>query len=291
MSTQEIAPGDISHIVTAGLSGDGAAADGQVLQQKTLEELEAERALRDLDEAASMSEGGPRPAASTAAPGEGEPAAEVEDPAATRARLMKKAASQREKGRKALTTQESGVVLVPVRALVGDRVLGSAFERYVGAIDMCAHNLDRYGEMVMGAKYVELRTKLTEMIEEFSRDTKLEHGRVDQMVREAEARNKEEGLPYVVPQILTAAVELDVVFRTPLGFKMFKAISLADKSLEKMSSLEWNDAVDFGEVAKRQFLFKQEIGKIYGFASRTNLGLRRRAAGPAKKNSDSEAAA
>lgn len=292
MSTEEIAPGSITHIVSANLSGDVAQTGDEALKPKTDDELAAERALSDLDAAAEMSEGG-RPRATAAEADASDSAdAPVEDPKATRERLMKKAARQRENGRKALTTHESGIVLVPVNARIGDKVLGSSFERYVGAIDMCAHNLNRYGEMVMGAQFEDLLTKLAELVDEFARDTADESGRVEQLVREAEAQAEQEKMPFVRPAVLKPAVELEVVFRTPLGLKMYKAIIRADRSLETMSALEWNDAVDVGEVAKRQFLFKQGIGKIYGFASRTNLGLRRRAAGPVKKaKTDTELAA
>ncbi|WP_176042919.1 hypothetical protein [Burkholderia stabilis] len=124
MSADSIEPGSISKIVSAGLGGQENASD-MAPPPKTAAELEAEAALRDLDAAAGMS----TDPGSEGAQAKASTVSEDENPEATRARLMKKAAAQREKGRKSLTTAQSGIAMVQQQIVVKDRVVGSALER------------------------------------------------------------------------------------------------------------------------------------------------------------------
>ncbi|PNE59649.1 hypothetical protein A8H39_00425 [Paraburkholderia fungorum] len=285
MSADNIVPGSISKIVSAGLGGQDNVGDA-ALEPKTAAELEAEAALRDLDAAVEMSKGDASQSGRTQAPPP--TPAEDEDPEATRARLMKKAASQREKGRKALTTAEAGIVMATQQIIVKDRVVGSALERYLGAIDYCAHNLQRYGEMVLGKKFEEVEEQLRTLIEEFYADAEKESGRVAMLVTEGKVQVEAEGMPWIKPEVLTPAVDMKALFRSRLGIKMLKGVMKYDQSLEQMASLEWNELIDDGETGKRQLLAKQALGKIYGFASHVNQSLRRRAGenerpAPAKK--------
>lgn len=272
MSADDIVPGSISKIVSAGLGGQDNAGDA-ALQPKTAEEIEAEAALRDLDAAVEMSKGEGSQSGRENAPS----AVEDENPEATRARLMKKAANQREKGRKALTTAEAGIVMVTQRLVVKDRVVGSALERYLGAIDYCAHNLQRYGEMVLGKKYQEVEVQLRTLVEEFYADADKELGRVAMLVTEGKVQVEAEGMPWIKPEVLSPAVDMEAFFRSRLGIKMLKGVMKYDQSLEQMAGLEWNELISDGETGKRQLLAKQALGKVYGFASHVNQSLRRRA--------------
>ncbi|UIF89422.1 hypothetical protein [Cupriavidus sp. UYPR2.512] len=272
MSADNIEPGSISKIVATGLGGLDNVGDSALLP-KSLEELEADAALRDLDAAAEMSkgEGGQAGRKQSPAP------AEDTDPQATRARLMKKAASQREKGRKALTTTEAGIAMATQQIVVKDRVVGSALERYLGAIDYCAHNLQRYGEMVLGSKWQDVETQLRTLIDEFYADADSELGRVAMLVTEGKLQVESEGMPWINPEVLSPAVDMKGLFRSRLGIKMLKGVMKYDQSLEQMASLEWNELIGDGETGKRQLLAKQALGKVYGFASHVNQSLRRRA--------------
>ncbi|WP_321816997.1 MULTISPECIES: hypothetical protein [unclassified Paraburkholderia] len=272
MSTEDITPLDISKIVAAGIGEQGNSGE-PALQAKTPEELAAESALRDLDAAVEMSK----------ADGEGvtparDEAADVEeDPAATRARLMKKASNQRERGRKALTTPTAGIVMAPQQVVVKDRVVGSALERYLGAIDYCAHNLQRYGEMVLGERYQEIEAQLRSLVDELNDDASKELGRVAMLVTEGMAQVESEGMPWITPVVIAPAVSMDALFRSRVGIKLFRGVMKFDQALEKMAGLEWNELIEDGETAKRQLLAKQALGKIYGFASHVNRSLRNRA--------------
>lgn len=272
MSAENIVPGSISKIVAAGLGGH-ENVDDAALQLKTPEELEADAALRDLDAAAQMSTGEGAQGGRKQAPAP----AEDSDPQATRARLMKKAASQREKGRKALTTTEAGIAMATQQIVVKDRVVGSALERYLGAIDYCAHNLQRYGEMVLGNKWQEVEAQLRMLIDEFYADADKELGRVAMLVTEGKVQIEAEGMPWINPEVLSPAVDMKGLFRSRLGIKMLKGVMKYDLSLEQMASLEWNELIGDGETGKRQLLAKQALGKVYGFASHVNQSLRRRA--------------
>ncbi|HJP68394.1 MAG TPA: hypothetical protein VJ846_05790 [Sphingomicrobium sp.] len=272
MSADNIEPGSISKIVAAGLGGLDNVGDAALLP-KSPEELEADAALRDLDAAAEMSKGEGGQGGRKQAPAP----AEDSDPQATRARLMKKAASQREKGRKALTTTEAGIAMATQQIVVKDRVVGSALERYLGAIDYCAHNLQRYGEMVLGNKWQEVEAQLRNLIDEFYADADKELGRVAMLVTEGKVQIEAEGMPWINPEVLTPAVDMKGLFRSRLGIKMLKGVMKYDQSLEQMASLEWNELIGDGETGKRQLLAKQALGKVYGFASHVNQSLRRRA--------------
>jgi hypothetical protein len=297
MSADDIVPGSISKIVSAGLGGQDRA-DDPALMPKTAEELEAEAVLRDLDAAVEMSADSSQ-SGRTSAPA---PAGD-EDPEATRARLMKKAASQREKGRKALTTlgkEDNGNVVTKLSIVVKDRVVGSALERYLAAIDYCVHNLQAHGEMVLGKKYRQVEEQLHAMIDEFYTDAEQELGRVAMLVTEGKVQVQAEGMPWITPEVLSPAVDLPALFRSRLGIKMLKGVVKYDQALELMASLEWNELIGDGETAKRQLLAKQALGKVYGFASHANQSLRRRAgererSAPEKKapaaNSDQPVAA
>lgn len=280
MIGDDITPVDISKIVSAGIGGQEHAGEPP-LQPKTAEELAAEAALRDLDAAVEMSkiESEDR-APATMAAGE-----EEEDIAATRARLMKKAARQREMGRKALTTPGSGIVMASQNVVVKDRVVGSALERYLGAIDYCAHNLPRYGAMVLGNKYEELEEKLRSLVEEFDADAAKELGRVAMLVTEGMAQIESEGMPWINPVVISPAVNMTALFRSRLGVKLFRGVMKYDQALEKMAGLEWNELIDDGETGKRQLLAKQALGKIYGFAAHVNRSLRERVGPPKSKAS------
>lgn len=272
MSADNIEPGSISKIVAAGLGGLDNVGDAAFVP-KSPEELEADAALRDLDAAAEMSKGEGAQASRKQAPAP----AEDTDPHATRARLMKKAASQREKGRKALTTTESGIAMATQQIVVKDRVVGSALERYLGAIDYCAHNLQRYGEMVLGSKWQEIEVQLRALIDEFYTDADNELARVAMLVTEGKVQVESEGMPWINPEVLSPAVDMKGLFRSRLGIKMLKGVMKYDQSLEQMASLEWNELIGDGETGKRQLLAKQALGKVYGFASHVNQSLRRRA--------------
>jgi hypothetical protein len=274
MSADDIVPGSISKIVSAGLGGQDNAGDPDI-QPKSEEELQAEAVLRDLDAAVAMSHDSGNSSRTGAAP-----AAEDEDPEATRARLMKKAAGQREKGRKALTTlakEDNGNVVTKLTIVVKDRVVGSSLERYLAAIDWCVRNLQAHGEMVLGKKYRQVEEQLHAMVEEFCVDAEKELGRVAMLVTEGKVQVEAEGLPWITPEVLSPAVDLPAYFRSRLGIRMLKGVMKYDKALEQMASLEWNELIGDGETAKRQLLAKQALGKVYGFASHVNQSLRRRA--------------
>ncbi|VVE16268.1 MULTISPECIES: hypothetical protein [Pandoraea] len=272
MSADNIVAGSISKIVSAGLGGQDNVGD-TALQPKSAAELEAEAALRDLDAAVEMSMADGNKSGRTKAP----TPADDESPEATRARLMKKAASQREKGRKALTTPEAGIVMASQQVVVKDRVVGSALERYLGAIDYCSHNLQRYGEMVLGKKCQEVVEQLHTLVEEFYTDADKELGRVTMLVTEGKIQVEAEGMPWIKPEVLSPAVDMKALFRSRLGIKMLRGVMKYDQSLELMAGLEWNELIGHGETEKRQLLAKQALGKIYGFASHVNQSLRGRA--------------
>jgi hypothetical protein len=274
MSADDIVPGSISKIVSAGLGGQDNAGDPDI-QPKSEAELQAEAVLRDLDAAVAMSDDSSKGSRTGTAP-----AAEDEDPAATRARLMKKAADQREKGRKALTTlakEDNGNVISKLPIVVKDRVVGSSLERYLAAIDWCVRNLRVHGEMVLGKKYRQVEEQLHAMIDEFCVDADKELGRVAMLVTEGKVQVEGEGFPWITPEVLSPAVDLSAYFRSRLGIRMLKGVMKYDNALEQMAGLEWNELISDGETEKRQLLAKQALGKVYGFASHVNQSLRRRA--------------
>ena len=297
MSTENIGAGTIQSIVGAEFAKEegleppqnGVAGSQAPLTEDaaplTPEQLEAAQVRAELEHAMSLSsagmEDGERRRVSTA--GDGEPLT-ADDAKAERQRQMARAARQREEGAKTLKREEQGVAIQRQEASIKDLVLGSGFLRYFGAIDVCAGLLQRRGEMILGEKATEkLIDMLTALIDEFADDAKKELGRVQSMVEMAREELSGQGFDFVEPKVEKPAMKDEIVIGTRLGLKLYRAVRQFDDSLELMSTLSWNDQIGDREVSNRQHLIKQGLGKIYGFASKTNRSLYNRGTAAPRK--------
>ncbi len=270
MSSDTIAEGTIQNIVAAqfapeefvATTRDAPVSPDEAEAMATEDELA--RALSvSLDSGSDIPRGVTKPEELT-----------QEELAAVRNKLMKRAARQRKAGSRALQRDEMGVAIHRQQVAIKDRVMGSAFIRFFSAIDVCAGLLQRRGEMLLGeAKSDELLERLTALIDEFADDAAKELGRVEIMVNDMREQLLGEGDEFITPKVDHPALAEEVVIGTRLGLKLYRAVRKYDDALEMMSTLSWNDGVSDKEIGNRQLLVKQALGKLYGFAARTNMGL------------------
>ncbi|MGF6440515.1 hypothetical protein [Paraburkholderia youngii] len=262
-----IGEGQIANILRNQL--DGEAAPGAALTPEQALVADAERDLQDAAHlSASVTDAGIRLPA--LASDEAEPTSE-DDIRERRKKMMERAAKQRRQGEAGLTRKEAGVATVKMDVEIKARPLSSVFVRWFSAIDMCAGNLARYGEMVLGPRQGQaLLAKLTDSIEKLYEEAEKELGRVTTLVNNAEAAAKPGG--FVRPTIITPALHKEgVTIGTKLGFKLYKTIMLFDEALELVNPLVWNDNMTEDQQSEQELQYKREFGKLYKFAAQVNI--------------------
>ena len=262
-----IGEGQIANILRNELNGEGAPGAPLTPEQALV--ADAERDLQDAATlSASVTDAGIRlPAIAT---DEGQPASE-EDIRERRKKMMERAAKQRRQGEIGLTRKEAGVATVTMDVEIKARPLSSVFVRWFSAIDMCAGNLARYGEMVLGPRQGQaLLAKLTDSIDQIYEDAEKELGRVTSLVNTSEAAAKPG--TFVRPTIITPALHKEgVTIGTKLGFKLYKTIMLYDAALDLVNPLVWNDIMTEDQQSEQELQYKREFGKLYKFAAQVNI--------------------
>lgn len=229
-------------------------------------------AERDINDAAALSAGvqdaGIRlPAIASE---EAEPPSQ-EDIRDQKNKMMARAAKQRKQGEIGLTRKEAGVAALIEDIEIKARPLSSVFVRWFSAIDMCAGNLQRYGEMVLGPRKAEqLHQQLKEMIDSVTEEAASELQRIQSLVETAEAAQKPG--TFVRPSIITPALtKQGVTIGTRLGFKLYRAIKMLDEALDLMNPLVWNDVMSEEQQSEQELEYKRHFGKLYKFAAQVNI--------------------
>ncbi|MFP3637486.1 hypothetical protein [Paraburkholderia sp. SIMBA_054] len=206
---------------------------------------------------------------------------------ALRDKLMARAAKQRKQGVANLKRSEAGVAALEFTARIKSRGLSSAFQRWFSAIDQCAGNLQRRGEMLLGDKAALLIDSLTTQIEHVEKEALAEVSRVGHLVKQA--KENDISNMFVEPRISTPALEMDVAIHSKLGMRLYRALRNYDDALEMMNVLVWNDEMDEDAQKTQEFDYKKSFGGLYRFAARTNINIysrftKRRAATPRPAN-------
>ncbi|MBN3760957.1 hypothetical protein [Burkholderia sp. Ac-20365] len=191
---------------------------------------------------------------------------------ALRDRLMKRAAKQRQQGAAGLVRVDAGVTALSLTVQIKTKVLGSAFQRWFSAIDQCAANLQRRGEMLLGDKGQVLLDALKTQIDEVEAESIGELERMKHLVNQAKSEDISDS--WVTPHIEVCALSLDGAnIRSKLGHQLYKAVRRFDDAMELADVLVWNDQLTDFAKAEQELQYKKSLGKLYGFAAHTNLSL------------------
>lgn len=187
----------------------------------------------------------------------------------TRLQRIAKAKRQREQGIKELRRTYTGVMSVRREVRINDPVVASTLQRYFGLIDRTYFILGRRGPDIIGADATErFLDTIDARIDEFAQDMRREADAAKAM-RTADAG----GDDFLCPEYTASAAQEVVHAKHRKTLELLDALILADRLIEDLSVMAWNDQVDADRIDDVRYNIKKQIGRIFAFGSSTMRGM------------------
>jgi hypothetical protein len=269
--------------------------DAKTEAEKVLDEIQqaANQATESLAKDASLN--GTAPASepaevASATDGEGNVKSEQEidreKQAAHEARvayLVKRAKTQKERGRAQLERVVVGAMAIRKDVEFFDVSIASSAERFLGLIDLSIYTINRRGEYILGETDAEkVMERFASLVSAYRDGAISERDQADILLKNEQDLVFDED--WIVPEYRQTAFKMSVYIKHPASLKVLEGLFAFDNLVKNLTVLQWNGKVDQVRIDQARHHERQALSKIHQFAASSLIGLNRRAR-PAARSS------
>jgi hypothetical protein len=190
--------------------------------------------------------------------------------------FMKRAKSQKERGRAQLERVHVGAMAIRKDVEFFDVNISSSAERFLGLIDLAFYTINRRGEDVLGEKgAADVIERLTELARGYR-----EKGVAERDQAHALLKNEQElafDTDWIVPEYRGNAFQMAVFIKHPETLKILEGLFAFDTLVRHLTVLQWNGKVDQVRIDQARQQERRALSALHQFAARSLIGLNRRA--------------